>query len=90
LLPDEEKLRVFYNLDDGLLQQELILGSELHVRQKKQKKPGAAIGQSTRKPLSARYAEVLKLREAVAQTQSHLQAQSHLTSAQPDRVIRGK
>jgi len=42
------------------------------------------IEHSASKPLAVRYAEVLKLREAVAETQSHLK------SIQRDRFLRAK
>jgi hypothetical protein len=54
------------------------------MRQKKQKKMKSVLEKPTNKSLGARYAEVLKLREAVAQTQSNLNA------VERDREVQAK
>jgi hypothetical protein len=54
------------------------------VQQKKQKKMKSVLEKPTNKSLSVRYAEVLKLREAVAQTQANL------NSVERDRTAQAK
>jgi hypothetical protein len=57
------------------------LGWSRNVRRQKSMKARTKIGQPTNKPLSERYAEVVRLRQAVLRTQSELK------SAQTDRRV---